>query len=376
MSCVAGISVSPNRVTVEVRNLDDGDRLAVYSVPVTSSAPQQQGELAVEDVLPAFEQALADTAAHHPVALALAGPLHALVVTDGAGAVIRPALLATDDRSAPDAGWCNKKIAPESWAESVGSVPTAVLTVTKLSWLHRSEVEAWERIARFAALHDYLRSRLCDGALAFVTDRGTASGTGYWSARNQSYVDDVLMLIDKERAWTGAVPEVADATIPVGTRGSSKVAVGTADLMAMAIALGIVPGDVLVSVGDRALVSGVSSAPIVDETGVIASFAAADAGYLPTVTVPHSGKVAEIVDGALLAMSTLSTAGVDVSGRLIICGEESVCQAVARAASAREMRAVDLCSDAAVVAAGAAVQAAACALGQWPQWQAVPTVTV
>ncbi len=37
--------------------------------------------------------------------------------------------------------------------------------------------------------------------------------------------------------------------------------------------------------GDRVLVSGVSSAPVVDETGVIASFAAVNSGYLPTVTV-------------------------------------------------------------------------------------------
>lgn len=377
MTCVLGISVSPLCVTGEVRNLDDGRLAARCTALVGQTSGTEPGELAVEQVLAAFELVLAQTASHHPVALAIAGPLHALVAVDSAGAVIRPVLLAEDQRSAPDAGWCNKKIAPAQWAASVGSVPTAALTVTKLSWLHRSEAETWERTARLSSLHDYLRGRLCDASATFVTDRGAASGTGLWSAPSGSYDEAVLTLIDKERAWSSVVPEVVDGTAAAGERGSTRVAVGTADLMASALALGLRSGDVLVTVGARTLVSGISPTAIADETGVIASYAAARSGYLPTVAVADPADVGATVDGVLLSLSTLSTAGVDVSGRLVMCGHEGeTVEAVAKACAAREMRTVEVCDDADAVAAGAAMQAAACALGQWPQWHAVATLAV
>ena len=34
------------------------------------------------------------------------------------------------------------------WAAACGSVPVAAFTITKLSWLHRSEPDAWARVAR------------------------------------------------------------------------------------------------------------------------------------------------------------------------------------------------------------------------------------
>ena len=61
------------------------------------------------------------------------------------------------------------------WAAAVGSVPVAAFTVTKLSWLHRSEPDNWARLAHVVLPHDWMTLRLT-GEL--VTDRGDASGTG------------------------------------------------------------------------------------------------------------------------------------------------------------------------------------------------------
>ena len=49
----------------------------------------------------------------------------------------------------------------------------ASFTITKLSWLHRTEPEAWRRLARIVLPHDWLTFRLT-GRL--VTDRGDAEG--------------------------------------------------------------------------------------------------------------------------------------------------------------------------------------------------------
>ena len=67
--------------------------------------------------------------------------------------VIRPAKLWNDTESAPDAGWLIEQLpaGATAWAEACGSVPVASFTITKLSWLHRSEPEHWARLGPRAA---------------------------------------------------------------------------------------------------------------------------------------------------------------------------------------------------------------------------------
>lgn len=376
VTCVVGLSVSPTEVAVDVRDLDSGKLIDAVEFPVVGALGLEPGEFPVENVLPAFEEALAATAAHQPEAIGLAGPLHALVVMDEVGAVIRPVMLAEDRRSGPDAGWCTKKIAPSNWAALVGSVPRAAFTVTKLSWLHRSEAAVWGRAKRFMSLHGYLRGRLCLGEVGFVTDRGTASGTGYWSALNSRYDDTILQLIDAERSWTDALPTVIDAMVPAGGRGASSIAVGTADLMAASLALDLCSGDVLVSVGGITRVSGVSDQPVLDETGAVLCFAAAGAGYLPTVEVPEPQASADMARGVRSAVEELGAAGVAVSGRLIVRGAGAAVPAVAAACAELGFGSVEHCGGPEVVAAGASVHAAACATGLWPGWRAVNAIAV
>ena len=72
-----------------------------------------------------------------------------MVALDDRHEVIRPAKLWNDTESAPDAAWLIKQLpgGRQAWAEACGSVPVASFTITKLSWLHRSEPEAWRRLA-------------------------------------------------------------------------------------------------------------------------------------------------------------------------------------------------------------------------------------
>ena len=47
--------------------------------------------------------------------------------------------------------------------------------------------------------HDYLTHRLTG---LYTTDRGDASGTGYWSPSTGDYRYDVLEIVDPQRDWT------------------------------------------------------------------------------------------------------------------------------------------------------------------------------
>src|SRR3954447_19489539 len=112
-------------------------------------------------------------------AIAVAGQQHGLVTLDGAGEPVRPAVLWNDTRSAPDAEALWEALGGrEAWAERIGSVPVASFTVTRWAWLRRVEPEAAAATRTIRLPHDYLTERLSGRG---VTDRGDASGTGWWS---------------------------------------------------------------------------------------------------------------------------------------------------------------------------------------------------
>ena len=65
-----------------------------------------------------------------------------MVLLDERHRVLRAAKLWNDTESAPDAGWLLGRLGgPAAWADACGSVPTAAFTITKLSWVHRTEPE-------------------------------------------------------------------------------------------------------------------------------------------------------------------------------------------------------------------------------------------
>lgn len=131
-----------------------------------------------------------------------------LVCVGADGAAVHPVVWAHDDRSAPDAAWCRKKHDDTWWDAEVGATPESRHLVTKLSWLHRSAPEAWERSRFFCSLEDYLRWSMVSSGVpeSFVTRPNVAAAFGLWG--HGGYRAAVLSLIDAERNWTGVLPEL------------------------------------------------------------------------------------------------------------------------------------------------------------------------
>ena len=208
--------------------------------------------------------------------------------------VIRPAKLWNDTETAPDAGWLLKQLpgGAADWAAAVGSVPVAAFTVTKLSWLHRSEGDNWARLAHVVLPHDWMTFRLTD---QLVTDRGDASGTGYWSPSSGEYRWDILSIIDKAFDWSTVVPRVATPTEVVGNWKGAKVACGTGDNMAAALGLGLTPGVAVVSLGTSGTAYARSARATADVTGAVAGFADASGGFLPLVCTLNATKVTDAI---------------------------------------------------------------------------------
>ena len=299
MPLVAGVDASTTATKVEVRDLDDGRVVGRASAPHPPTQPPRS-EQAPAAWWAAFESAWHQLGAPAAAAISVAGQQHGMVVLDRDRAVIRPAKLWNDTESAPDAAWLIGQLdgGRKAWAEATGLVPVASFTITKLSWLHRSEPEAWARLAHVLLPHDWLTLQLT-GRL--VTDRGDASGTGYWSAATGSYCLDLLAIVDADRDWSTVVPEVLGPTDAAGEWHGATVGPGTGDNMAAALGVGLRPGDVAISIGTSGTVFAVSDHPTADPSGTVAGFADATGHYLPLVCTLNATKVTDTV-GRLLGI--------------------------------------------------------------------------
>ena len=294
MALVMGVDSSTQSTKVSIHDADSGKLVASGRAahPPTGSAPISEANPL--DWWTAFQAAYGDAGAPPVAAVSVGGQQHGMVTLDVGGQPVRKAKLWNDTESAPDASWCMKQL-PEgakAWAHATGSVPVAAFTVTKLSWLHRSEPANWDRVAKVCLPHDYLTHRLTG---EFTTDRGDASGTGYFSPVTNEYCWDILSIVDSLRDWSSMVPRVLGPLDVAGQWGDVTVACGTGDNMAAALGVGLQPGDVVVSIGTSGTVYSVSSTPTADPSGAVAGFADATGRYLPLVCTLNATRVTETV---------------------------------------------------------------------------------
>src|SRR5215469_920389 len=256
-------------------------------------------------------------------AVGVAGQQHGMVVLDGDADVIRPALLWNDLRSAGAAAELVKERGSRWWAERTGSVPNASFTVTKLRWLAEHEPEHAARVYRVMLPHDFLTWRLLAGptmSMAPVTDRGDASGTGYFSPADGAWLPEVA---------AGAIghevrlPRVARPAEAVGeTVRGAVVSAGTGDNMAAALGLGLAPGEIAVSIGTSGTAYAVTTVPAADPSGMIAGFADATGRFLPLVLTVNAGLVlsatARLTGTDLDGMSALALAAAPGAGGITL----------------------------------------------------------
>ncbi|MEV4290733.1 xylulokinase [Nonomuraea bangladeshensis] len=235
----------------------------------------------------ALREALAQCGpyASRAAAVSIAGQQHGLVTLDRSGRPVRPALLWNDIRSSPQRDRLIGELGgPQAWAERTGSVPAPSFTVTKWAWLRENEPEAVRATAAVRLPHDYLTERLTGQG---TTDRGDASGTGWWAAASGTYDEEILEHV-------GLSPELLPRVLPQGAAAGTVrnlpglplapgalVAAGTGDNMAAALGLGLRPGRPVLSLGTSGTVYAVTARRPADPTGIVAGFADARDAWLP-----------------------------------------------------------------------------------------------
>jgi xylulokinase len=198
----------------------------------------------------ATERALAALDVDEVAGIGLSGQMHGLVALDAAGAVIRPAILWNDGRTAAECEEIERRIGLDELIARTGNRALTGFTAPKLLWLRRHEPDSYRRIARIALPKDYVRLRLCGEHAIDVAD---ASGTLLLDVARRRWSDEVLDALELDRAWLPRVlesPEVSGVT-PAGV----PVAAGAGDQAAGALGVGVDrPGPLSIALGTSGVV--------------------------------------------------------------------------------------------------------------------------
>ena len=304
MALVAGVDSSTQSTKVELRDVETG-RVAATGRASHPPAEPPRSEQDPRHWWRALVEALGSCGdrRREVAAVAVAGQQHGLVVLDADGEPLRPAKLWNDTTSALQAAALVERLGAEAWANACGSVPVASFTITKLAWLVEHEPRLAERVARIALPHDYLTLRLTG---RHVTDRGDASGTGWYDTAAGRYRADLLELVGGRSGpeWMETLPEVLafdaaagrvtpSASAATGLPEGIPVGAGTGDNMAAALGTGLRPGDIAVSLGTSGTAYSVSAVPTHDATGAVAGFCDAAGGFLPLVCTLNATRVTD-----------------------------------------------------------------------------------
>jgi xylulokinase len=216
---------------------DDGEVLAVAEEHYPLSTPHPGwSEQDPEDWWRAAQAVLA---ALPDGAIGLSGQMHGLVALDEAGAVLRPAILWNDQRTAAECAEIEERVGLARLIELTGNRALTGFTAPKLLWLRRHEPETYARIRHILLPKDYVRFRLTG---EHAIDAADASGTLLFDVAGRRWSEEVCAALEIPLEW---LPRAYEST---------EIA-GAGDQAAAALGVGIAsPGPVSVVLGTSGVV--------------------------------------------------------------------------------------------------------------------------
>ncbi len=290
MQLVAGIDTSTQSVKVVIRDAQSGQVIREGRAPHPDGSEVDPAKWwsATEDAIK-MAGGLDDVSA-----IAVAGQQHGMVALDKNGKVIRAALLWNDTRSATEATELNNEMGGGAGiANAVGSALVASFTASKVRWLAKNEKANADRVAAIALPHDWISWKISGSQSIsdLFTDRGDASGTGYFDSVKNEYRKDIFAkAIGSDREIT--FPRIVEPkTFATKTKTGIPIAAGTGDNAAAAIGVGAQPGDVVVSLGTSGTAFAVSKTPTHDASGEVAGFADGTGYFLPLVCTLNAARI-------------------------------------------------------------------------------------
>lgn len=211
-------------------------------------------------------------------AVGLTGQMHGMVLLDADGAVLRPAILWNDQRTARQCEEIEERVGRERLLAITGNKPVTGLTAPKLLWTRSEQPEVWARVAHVLLPKDFVRYQLTGG---YATDVADGSGTLLMDLSERAWSAEILADLDIPVEWlpdlfegpqvTGAISSsAADA---VGLPPETLVVAGGGDQAANAVGVGTVhPSSVALSLGTSGVVFATTDHPVIEPNGRVHAF--------------------------------------------------------------------------------------------------------
>jgi len=211
-------------------------------------------------------------------AIGLSGQMHGSVFLDADNAVLYPAILWCDQRTAAQCAAINETVGEARLVEMVSNPALTGFTAPKVLWLRDTEPALYERVRKVLLPKDYVRLRLTG---EFATDVADASGTLLFDVKNRAWHRELMSLlgIDPDfmpRAYEG--PEVTgtlskEAAERTGLPAGIPVVAGAGDCAAGGVGTGVVrPGVLSASLGTSGVVFAFADTVKTDPHGRVHTF--------------------------------------------------------------------------------------------------------
>jgi xylulokinase len=193
--------------------------------------------------------------------IGLSGQMHGATLLDGAGRVLRPAILWNDGRSGAECSELHRLL-PDLTARA-GNIAMPGFTAPKLLWVRHHEPEIFAATRTVLLPKDYVRYRLTG---AYVSDMSDAAGTLWLNVAARAWDDALLAATGLSRANMPELVEGSDVSATLSPDlargwgvGRVPVAGGGGDNAASAVGIGAVrPGEGFLSLGTSGVVFAVT----------------------------------------------------------------------------------------------------------------------
>lgn len=283
-----------------------GNVVASGSQPHASSAPrplwsEQRPEDWYAGAVVAIGSALraAGVDGASVAAIGLTGQMHGLVALDASGAVVRPAILWNDQRTAAECDEIRAGVGRERLIAISGNDALTGFTAPKILWMRHHEPEHYARIHRFLLPKDYLRYRLTG---KYAMDKADGSGTLLFDLARRDWSPDLLAALDIPAEWAPPTFEGPDVTGTIthaaaeatGLRAGTPVVAGGGDQAAQAVGVGAVtPGVLALTLGTSGVLFATTETPTIEPEGRLHAFchAVPDRWHLMGVMLSAAGSM-------------------------------------------------------------------------------------
>lgn len=262
-----------------------GGVVAVASSPHTLQTPKplwsEQDPLEWWDAVSASIRLVLEKAGiggERIAAVGLTGQMHGLVLLDGSGNVLRPAILWNDQRTQSQCDEIHRRIGRERFIQITGNVALTGFTAPKILWVQENEPEVYAKAKHVLLPKDFIRLKLTG---EYAMDKADGAGTVLFDLNLRDWSADVLEALQIDRSWmprtfegtefTGRITE--EAASATGLKAGTPVAAGGGDQAAQAVGVGAVePGIVGLTVGTSGVIFATTPSALVEPEGRLHAF--------------------------------------------------------------------------------------------------------